>query len=115
MLLWETFAGDSGGRSGTTPNTGRPKSSRGGVPLVFILHTEWPGSPPTDVTGWGGLTDGHKQIEREITKLKEDSARDVKRQLEQQQVAARRRTLEEVRLTLSDYGFAVFGRCSRCH
>ena len=47
----------------------------------------------------GGLTDGHKQIEREITKLKEDSARDVKRQLEQQQVAARRRTLEEVRLT----------------
>lgn len=51
--------------------------------------------PPID-GGEGGLTDGHKQIDREITKLKEDSATDVQKQLEQQRSAAREGGVEEV-------------------
>ena len=51
-------------------------------------------------------TDICQQIESEIAKLKEDSARDVQKQLEQQRLAAREGDVEEV--CLSDSQSAVF-------
>ncbi|KAG6369624.1 hypothetical protein JVT61DRAFT_14193 [Boletus reticuloceps] len=49
------------------------------------------------------MTDGPKQIERQIGKLKQDSARDVERQLAQQRVGAKEAKIREVRLCLRDY------------
>lgn len=50
------------------------------------------------------------QIETQIAKLKEDSARDVQRQLEQQRLAAREGEVEEV--CSNDCG-SELGSCSR--
>jgi len=52
----------------------------------------------------GALTDEHEQIERQIAKLEEDSAKDVQRQLEQQRLAAEECKVEQV--CLSDFGSA---------
>lgn len=53
----------------------------------------------------GGLTDGHEQIERQIAKLKKDSASDVQSQLEQQRLAAREGNVKEVSILDSPPGF----------
>jgi hypothetical protein len=87
--------------------TAEDEAISGRAEVCLLLHVTNSQLPVGKGEEQGRLTDGHTQIEREIAKLKEDSATDVQRQLEQQRSAARKEEVEEVRS--SGCGSTLFG------